>query len=433
VVEEPNLPALDLAPPEPKHENLVANRYEILSQIGTGGMGAVFRVRHVELGKTFALKIIHSEMSENARVREMFYSEARLASSLEHKNIVSITDFGEDFRRGAFIVMEYLKGEALADRLERDTKVSAMEACDILLQAADAVAFMHRCGVIHGDIKPENIFLAEGARDHDRRRNSVKVLDFGLSRLSLPYGAMTDDQLAGTPAYLAPERICGAPPDEKSDLYALGVLFYEALTGRVPFDGSVAQILNAHLSVPPTPPSLLVNDPAVDERLDEVVLTCLAKEPSARYSDARVFAEALREHMSYLGISRRRRSTSIPAPVPRTRYETYRRIVDANPLPIFAVNAEGELSLANRSFALFINEDPNRLTGRKLLETRLGLFAPGLAEDLDHVLSHNKVTSRELELTQPGGNKSVVLVWMAPLVLGGIITGAHGVVHWVKR
>jgi serine/threonine-protein kinase len=411
----------------------VAGRYEIQSKIGTGGMGTVYKVRHVDLGKTFALKIIHSEMSTNPRVREMFYAEARLSSSLEHHNIVSITDFGEDPQRGAYIVMEYLNGEALAERLEKEVRLGFKEACDILLQTADALVFMHGCGVIHGDIKPENIFLCRGVEPHDRRRNHVKVLDFGLSRLSIPYSMKTDEHLTGTPAYLAPERICGAPPDEKSDLYALGVLFYEALTGKVPFDGNVADILNCHLSQPPPPPSQLLDNPNVDERLDGLLLACLAKDPNDRYRTAQDFSQALQRFMSATGIFRRRRNTPLPLPAPRGGDELYKKMIVSNPLPMFAVDADGAIRTANASFALFVKETARRLEGQRLLDTRLGTFAPGLADDLQHVLKHNTVTSRELAFTRPDGRKNVVLVWMAPLEIGGIITGAHGIVHWIQR
>ncbi len=433
LMEEPVDGQLHLAPPTPRHENLVANRYEILDRIGTGGMGAVFKVRHVELGKIFALKIIHSEMSENARVREMFYAEARLASSLEHRNIVSITDFGEDLRRGAFIVMEFLKGESLADRLDRERHVDIKTVCDIVSQTADALAYMHESGIIHGDIKPENIFLARSPEEDDRRRNLVKVLDFGLSRMKQHYRADRSEQLAGTPAYLAPERIMGAPPDEHSDLYSLGVLFYEMLTGRLPFDGNVAQILSAHLNEPPTPPSFLLPGQGLDERVDDIILTCMAKEPAARYQRVADFRDVLHAYMADLGIFRRRMPTPLVPPVHKPRDESCRNMVEGNPLPMFAVNEDGEITLANRSFAMFVKDDASRLVGKKLLQTRLGRFCPGLVEDLEFVLAHNKITSRELEFAHSDGTRNTLLVWLAPLVVGGIIVGAHGVVHWVLK
>lgn len=433
VVEEPNLPVSGPAPPSPKHEKLVANRYEILSQIGTGGMGEVFKVRHLELGKTFALKLLLSEMSENPRMREMFYSEARLASSLEHRHIVSITDFGEDPRRGAFIVMEYLQGENLAERLEKSRSLDVKTSCDIIQQTADALQFMHSSGVVHGDIKPENIFLTPGTTRADRRRNLVKVLDFGLSRLSMSQKKQEQERITGTPAYLAPERICGAPPDEKSDLYSLGVLFYEVLTGEVPFDGDVTQILNSHLSTPPAPPSSFRKEKRFEGALDALILKALSKEPGHRHRNVGSFAQALNDEMFRKGIARRRRLTPVPYPASRPGDATCRNIVEANPLPLFAASADGTILLANQSFALFVKEEVTGLVGQNLFETRLGKFAPGLREDLSHVISFNKVTSRELEFTKKRENNNMVLVWLAPLVLGGVLEGVHGVVHWVKR
>ncbi len=425
--EEDDLPAPDLS------QNLVANRYEIQDRIGAGGMGEVYKVRHIDLGKIFALKILHSEMSESPRVREMFYSEARLASSLEHRHIVSITDFGEDKSRGAFIVMEYLHGESLAERLEKTEKLDVKTSCDIIQQTAEALQFMHSSGVVHGDIKPENIFLTRSTGHRDRRKNLVKMLDFGLSRISLSQCASSDDQLTGTPAYLAPERICGAPPNEKSDLYSLGVLFYEVLTGKLPFDGSVPQILDAHLSISPTHPSMVNNDPMINEALDDLILHCLSKTPSARHESVAVFNELLINLISEMGIFRRRRDTPQVLGTRRPGDATCRNMVDSNPLPMFAVDLDGKITLANKSFELFVKERMNRLIGRNLFKTRLGKFAPGLKEDLEQVLKKSSFTSRELEFAVEQGETSAVLVWLSPLMTGGSITGAHGIVHWVKR
>lgn len=419
--------------PVPSRERLVANRYEILEQVGTGGMGKVFKVKHTDLGKVFALKIIHSEMSENVHAREKFYAEARLASSLEHRNIVSITDFGEDFRRGAFIVMEFLKGESLADRLDHKRLLSAVTTADIMSQVADAVAFMHENGVIHGDLKPENVFLAmDSGRQNQRRRNLVKVLDFGLSQLKRTQSRSLQDHLTGTPAYLAPERAVGAPPDDASDQYALGVLFYETLTGEVPFDGNVAQILNAHINAPPTPPSWRLPKGEMDDAFDDLILTCLAKDPAARHHSVRVFLDELVGLMERLGITRRRRATPSPPAQPTSGDAACRAMVESNPLPMFAVDPEGRITMVNQSFSLFVKRPVKELVGVPLAETRLTTFAPGLPDDLKLVVEKNKVTSRELEFSAKGEG-SKVLIWLAPLTLGGIIIGAHGIVHWINK
>lgn len=436
-VEEPIPHTPQIQRPVPSRDRLVANRYEILEQVGTGGMGKIYKVRHTELGKIFALKIIHAELSENQHAREMFYAEARLASSVDHRNIVSITDFGEDIRRGAFIVMEYLKGESLADRLDRHRLQAPVTTVDIISQTADALAYMHEAGVIHGDIKPENIFLTVGSGElGERRRNHVKVLDFGLSRLKRAHRAHSgrlQDGLAGTPAYLAPERCCGAPPDEMSDLYAIGVLFYEVLTGEVPFDGNVAQILNAHISTPPTPPSWRMPSGELDERFDDIILACLAKDPAARYGSVREFLEALLHLMEQLGMSQRQQASPEPVPRRQPTDPDCRAMVEANPLPMFSLDPDGRFNLVNDSFCLFVKKKAEQLVGQLLVESRLASFCPGLADDLQVVLQKNKVTSRELAFSLGERRTSKVLIWLAPLTVGGIIVGAHGVVHWIEK
>lgn len=420
--------------PVPARDRLVANRYEILEQVGTGGMGKIFKVRHTDLGKVFALKIIHSEMSENVHAREKFYAEARMASSMEHRHIVSITDFGEDIRRGAFIVMEFLKGESLADRLDHNRLLPPVTTADVISQVADAVGFMHENGVIHGDLKPENVFLVvDTGRQQERRRNRVKVLDFGLSRLKRAQSRSLQDHLAGTPAYLAPERAVGSQPDDASDQYALGVLFYETLTGEVPFDGNVAQILNAHINTPPTPPSWRLPKGELDEGFDDLILTCLAKEPTARFASVRTFLDELTALMERLGMTRRRRETPVAHPAQLTGGDaSCRAMVESNPLPMFAVDPDGRITMVNQSFCLFVKKKEKELVGVPLAETRLTTFAPGLPEDLMLVVKKNKVTSRELEFSTKGEG-SKVLIWLAPLTLGGFIMGAHGIVHWIHK
>ncbi|MFC1482513.1 protein kinase [Myxococcota bacterium] len=431
---EENIPHMPpIQRPVPSRDRLVANRYEILEQIGTGGMGRIFKVRHFELGKVFALKIIHAELSENQRARDMFYAEARLASSLEHRNIVSITDFGEDIRRGAFIVMEFLKGEGLADRLDKQRFLPVIESADIIAQTADAVAFIHGNGAIHGDLKPENIFLTSGLDGlRDRRRNHVKVLDFGLSRLKRAQPHRSDN-LAGTPAYLAPERAVGVPPDEATDQYALGVLFYELLTGDVPFDGNVAQILNAHINTPPTPPSWRVPEGELDDRFDDLILRALAKDPQARFESVRSLLAELVNLMDHIGMSRRRKATPAPVRRPQPGDAACRAMMESNPLPMFAVDPDGRITMVNDSFSLFVKKPPAELEGFLLAETRLASFCPGLAEDLPLVIKNNKVTSRELEFSLGDKGTNKVLIWLAPLTVGGIIMGAHGVVHWIQK
>jgi len=188
---------------------LVADRYHLLQLLSEGGMGRVFRARHRELGREFALKLVLDGLDRDPDIRDRFFREARLASSLNHRNIISVTDFGLDEQHGYFLVMELLEGETLRQRLDRG-RISSRFACDVMDQAAGAVRYMHSRRVVHCDLKPENIFLTRF--EGERRQNVVKLLDFGLSakRDGSPI------KLGGTPPYLAPERF------EPELMYLLG-------------------------------------------------------------------------------------------------------------------------------------------------------------------------------------------------------------------
>ena len=230
------LPA-DERPRGARAGDAIGGRYIVEGQLGRGGMGRVMRVRHSVLGKVFALKLIRSSIATDPRIREMFYREARLASALTHDNICSIVDFGQDEVFGLFMVMELLEGQTVHGKLKHG-RLSPRVACDILWQVADAVRFIHSRAIVHGDIKTENIFLVKTTV----QRRLVKLLDFGLARPDLG----RHDGIDGTPEYLAPERQDGAPASQASDIYALGIVFFELLTGRVPFAGAMADVLRHH-------------------------------------------------------------------------------------------------------------------------------------------------------------------------------------------
>src|SRR5690606_32835664 len=189
-------------------QSVIADRYVIEEPIGEGGMGRVFRVRHRRLGKSFALKLMQTGFAGDTRARDLFYREAKLASSLAHPNIVSIIGFGEDGERGAFMVMELLEGTSLSSFLHREGGFSMRAACDIILQVAEALAYIHKRQIVHCDIKPDNILLLKQPPG-ERRKHLVKLLDFGLARArsASPRRTSTID---GTPEYMAPERIMGS-------------------------------------------------------------------------------------------------------------------------------------------------------------------------------------------------------------------------------
>lgn len=422
----------NLFPPD----RIVGGRYIIEERVGEGGMGRIFKVRHRDLGKVFALKIIHANLAEQQHIRDAFYREARLASSFSHPNIVSVVDFGVDGHHGAFIVMEYLTGETLADRLTRERLVGAKSACDIVLQCAEALHFIHSQGVIHCDIKPENVFLCTTAGE--TRRNLVRLLDFGLASRPAVDAAeiVAATTVAGTPTYLAPERIQAKPPTPASDIYALGVLFYECLTGQPPFDGRLQEILYGHLRVEPVPPSKLLdpNGPkgsrgdnggeVIDRALEALVLRALAKDPGARHRNAADFAYELRQVMEAMGLARRRRDAVALSASPRA--DLCESLVEGCPLPMFIASPTCEMLFGNPSFCELIDVLPQELKG-KLGTTLLGKWCPRVERDVRQVLSRDRSLRRALVVHGKYGEARGGWLTLSPFCRDGAVVGVCGI------
>jgi serine/threonine-protein kinase len=279
---------------------LVGGRYELYGEISAGGMGRVFRAVHRDLGRPFALKLLLETQKQKHDSRERFFVEARLASSLCHPNIVSVTDYGLDEQHGCYLVMEMLEGQTVRARM-LDDRLSPRLAFDVVDQLTGAVRYMHQRGIVHSDIKPENVFLAR-QEGEPRRRNIVKLLDFGLSFRS---GAALEQKLGGTPPYIAPERLQGAPPSPQCDVYSLGAMLYEMLTGRMVYDGTVPQIVDRSIAGPlPPPPSRVVH--GLDSGIDDLVMKALERDPKKRHHTAEAFHFELRTVMSMSGLKVRR-------------------------------------------------------------------------------------------------------------------------------
>jgi serine/threonine protein kinase len=267
--------------------SFVAGTYRIEGLLGEGGGGVVYRAVHVELGRAFAVKVLRAGAEPDAAWR--FVQEAKIASSLAHPNIVDVVHLGRDDDGRHFVVMELLAGEDLQGRLARaaGSGLPFDEAQSVFEAVLDGVGAAHDAGVVHRDLKPANIFLAE-----KRGSREVKVLDFGMSRtLAGDVHVTRTGELVGTPLYMAPEQSKEAGVDARADVYSLGVVAYEMLSGRVPFPAETlyACVLSHALQPPPPLEELR---PEVPAAVVQVVHRCLAKEPSGRFADARALRRA---------------------------------------------------------------------------------------------------------------------------------------------
>jgi serine/threonine-protein kinase len=302
-------------PPDPLVGSTVAGRYRIERLLGTGGMGAVYRAEHVHMRKTVALKVLHKEFVGVNEVVARFEREAVAAGRIEHPNVAPATDFGKLEDGSFYLVLEYVDGTSLRALIERGP-LEWQRAVAIARQVVSALIAAHAAGIVHRDLKPDNVMLVPLADGGER----VKVLDFGIARVSSPDAQ--DVQKAathltkvgavmGTVAYMSPEQALGEEVDERTDLYALGVIVHEMISGRVPFDAdSAAQILAKQITEAP-PPLPAGAPPALAALVAELLRkTRIERPPSAR---------AVLERLEALG------SASLPAPEAKLKQATSRR------------------------------------------------------------------------------------------------------------
>ena len=261
---------------------LIDDRYRVISRVGSGGMAEVYCADDIQLGRRVAVKLLHERFALDEEFVERFRREASSAASLSHANIVSVYDRGE-WGGTYYIAMEYLDGRSLDSIVREEAPLPPDHAIELTEQVLRAARFAHRRGVVHRDLKPHNVIVDEEGR--------VKVTDFGIAQAGASEITQTGS-IMGTARYLSPEQAQGLPVSPRSDLYSIGVMLYELLTGTVPFEGeSVVAIALRHLSEPPRPPSSLV--PSISPSLDAIVLRALAKSPEDRYADADEFLAAL--------------------------------------------------------------------------------------------------------------------------------------------
>jgi serine/threonine-protein kinase len=286
-----------LNPDDPLVGMVLAGRYVVKSRIGEGGMGLVYEGLHRDIDKRVAIKVLRDDLSRRPEVVARFRQEAKSASRIGHENIVDISDFGETTRGASYFVMEFLDGEDLANVLGREVTVDSDRVCGIVLQCCRALSATHAKGIVHRDIKPENIFLTK----RDGVDDFVKIVDFGIAKMSdietdgAPGRKLTKTgMIFGTPEYMSPEQAAGKELDHRVDVYALGIILYECLAGRVPFEGDTFMgVLTQHLFAE-LPPIAEMNPQAkVSRELELVIRKALAKDPDDRYQDTEELAEAI--------------------------------------------------------------------------------------------------------------------------------------------
>jgi len=268
----------------------IIGRYEIIEELGRGAMGSVFKARDPAVGRTVALKTIHTtalEGSQSEEYRKRFQREARASGVLSHPGIVPVFDVGEH-KGTPFLVMEFVAGRTLGDAIKKGDRFTLDRVCEIGQQIAEALGYAHHQGVIHRDIKPANILLTSHEVYGAER---PRITDFGIAKLAAS-DITTTGQLLGTPSFMPPEQFTGAPIDGRADLFSLGVILYSLATGEQPFPGETMTAVSYKVvHTEPIPPSKL--NPAVPPNLEGAILKCLAKNPSARYQTGEEIARDL--------------------------------------------------------------------------------------------------------------------------------------------
>ncbi|MCA9662954.1 MAG: protein kinase, partial [Myxococcales bacterium] len=294
------------APEEPKTGQLtprrdalfgtvLADRYRVLDLIGKGGMGKVYLAEHVAIGKKVAIKVLSQAYCHRPDQVKRFLREARAASTIEHENVIDITDFGEMPNGSVFFAMEYLQGEDLGKLLRRHGRLPWPRARRIILQICRALQAAHARGIIHRDMKPENCFLIT----RGGRRDFVKVLDFGIAKVvdeerKVSHTLTQAGALIGTPEYMAPEQVTGEVADPRMDIYSIGCIMYQLLTGRLPFqDKTMFGVLTQQVNMKPPPLREVAPEAEIPEEVEAIVLKAMEKTKEARYQTMLELVEAI--------------------------------------------------------------------------------------------------------------------------------------------
>ncbi len=270
---------------------ILADKYKIVRVLGEGGMGVVFEGRHEFTRRAVAVKLLHPHLSKNEAMVRRFLREARAAASIKHRNVVDVLDMGREEGGQVYLVLEFLTGEALSERLHREVLLEPDAAAAILLPIMSALRGAHARGIVHRDIKPANIFIA---RDEETGDEVPKLLDFGIAKIDGGASATCTGQALGTPSYMAPEQATNASVvDARADIWSLGVLWFEALTGRLPYEAdTVMQMLAMLISTDPLRLSEVA--PHVPPPLARAVERAMVRDREARWPSVDPFIDAVR-------------------------------------------------------------------------------------------------------------------------------------------
>ncbi len=314
----------------PQNPNIgrVLGSYRLLQLLGEGGMGQVYLGEHTRLGRKVALKLLRPEYARHTKAVQRFFGEARAVNQISHDNIVEITDFIENDVDAdgkpaeKYYIMELLKGRSLGDIQKTEGILPLQRTLPIMLQVCSALSAVHEAGIVHRDLKPDNIFLIEKAGKTD----FVKLLDFGVAKFtdlsaSQQMGRTGVGALVGTPEYMSPEQMSGKTVDHRSDIYALGIILYEVVTGRQPFTAkSLGEMAIKHLTVTPPKPSKLKDLPHMPSRdLEQLIMQCLQKDPLKRPQQVSEITERLTPIASEIAVS----VAGVASPVRRARNTRY--------------------------------------------------------------------------------------------------------------
>jgi serine/threonine protein kinase len=358
-------------------------KYKLREIVGRGGMGVVYRAEHVYIGKEVAVKILHDGYGGREESIKRFLREARAASLINHPNIVDVTDFGKSNDGTVFFVMEYLQGEPLDAVLQRDRRLDLLRAITIMNQMAGALAAAHTKGIVHRDLKPENVMLTrrEGRRElvrqitdesglhtiteREKAFDFVKLLDFGVAKVRDPdanEGRVTQQGVVfGTPEYMAPETARIGVSDPRTDVYALGVIFYEMLTGTVPFVGETAvDVMLKVVSEAVIPPRTRAPTAEITPEAEQLIMKALSKDPRQRQQS---MEELFEELQHCYGSVRYRRSLERSAPIPLQKMKRPGSGPFSDPIP--RVTPPGAMDVRTEKPQSGASSGPILLTRRK--------------------------------------------------------------------